>query len=137
MKSHITTIVSTIVIGTFFAVAHADATTSVAASAVTHSTRIDTNSPQKTERAESRLVRPGANLVHPGTPLQHERAVINSMEKREAYLKAHKDMKAAAIEGKRINEEKAEIVKLKKEVPARKTNIPAHGLKKNPGAVGK
>lgn len=126
MKSHITSIVSTIVIGTFFVVAHADA-----------STPIVTNAPQKAEHAEKRLVRPGTNLVHPATPLQHAHAVLNAMNKHEAYLKAHKDMKAAAIEGKRINKEKAEIVKIKNKAPARKTNIPAHGPINNPGSVGK
>lgn len=38
------------------------------------------------------------------------------MMKREAYLKAHKNEKAAAMETKRIQAGKAEIVKLKHEM---------------------
>ncbi|OCB03936.1 hypothetical protein BBC27_05630 [Acidithiobacillus ferrivorans] len=48
--------------------------------------------------------------------LQHEQIEQRQMMKREAYLKAHKNGKAAAMETKRIHAGKAEIVKLKHEI---------------------
>ena len=100
MRIRITAIVSTIIIGTCTVVAQADTAMPVAPNAVTHP------------------------MARPGTHLQRERAELKKMEKRYAYLKAHKEMKAAAIEGKRIRAEKAEIAKLERHAAAAKTKAP-------------
>ena len=102
MRIRITAIVSTIIIGTCTVVAQADTTMPVAPNAVTH------NMP----------------MTRPGTHLQRERAELKKMEKRYAYLKTHKEMKAAAIEGKRIRAEKAEIARLERHAAAAKTKAP-------------
>ena len=131
MKNHITAIVSTIVIATFSAGAHADAATPSAATAsapyaVTHNTPFAANSPEAKEEIQAEKEYAEKRMGRPETHLQHERAILKEMKKREAYLKAHKDMKAAAIEGKRIDAKKAEITKLEREAAAARVKSPAH-----------
>ena len=131
MKSHITAIVSTIVIATFSAGAHADAAAPSAATpsapyAVTHNTPFAANSPEAKEEIKAEKEYAEKRMGRPETHLQHERAILKEMKKREGYLKAHKDMKAAAIEGKRIDAKKAEITRLEREAAAAKSKSPAH-----------
>ena len=56
------------------------------------------------------------SMIQMKAHLRHEQLEQRQMMKREAYLKAHKNEKAAAMETKRIQTGKAEIVKLKHEM---------------------
>ena len=56
------------------------------------------------------------SMIQMKAHLRHEQLEQRQMMKREAYLKAHKNEKAAAMETKRIQAGKAEIVKLKHEM---------------------
>lgn len=69
---------------------------------------------------------PGATQQNQSTTqmkshLRHEQLEQRQMMKREAYLKAHKNEKAAAMETKRIQAGKMEIAKLKHEIASAKT----------------
>jgi uncharacterized membrane protein (DUF106 family) len=64
-----------------------------------------------------------SNSARPETHLQHAQKEMQNLEKREAHLKAHKDMKVAAIEHKRIRAKKAEIARLQRETLGSRTGL--------------
>ena len=97
MNRRLITMICATAIGTSLVALQADATTPMMEAA-----------PSATQQNQS--------MIQMKAHLRHEQLEQRQMMKREAYLKAHKNEKAAAMEAKRIQAGKAEIVKLKHEM---------------------
>ena len=101
MNRRLITMICAIAIGTSLIALQADAAT---AGSMTGAAAPNTTTQQHQSMAQMK--------AH----LRHEQLEQRQMMKREAYLKAHKNEKAAAMETTQIQAGKAEIVKLKHEI---------------------